>query len=122
LFPQEAEHFARVNYQTRMAFVATVKQGDQEIIVGVARYETLDSPKSGEAEAAIVIQDAYQHQGLGAVLAAQLAAYGRDHGVHAFVAEISADNEPILYFIRRSGLPVEKKMDGNTYIVRILLV
>ena len=109
----EAEKLADVDYQTRMAFVATRGPKGEEAVIGVARYARLGPEQPGEAEAAIVVEDRYQERGLGSILIDRLLAYARAHGVSTFVAEINAENDRILRFVRRSGLPAEKRwQDG----------
>jgi RimJ/RimL family protein N-acetyltransferase len=115
----EAERLANVDYQTRMAFVATRPAGRDESIVGVARYDVPSPTRPDEAEPAIVIEDAYQGRGLGAVLADRLLDYARRQGIGAFVAEINAENEHILDFIRRSGLPAQKKLEGGILQIQV---
>ena len=68
LTDEEAAHFCTVDTHNRMAFVATRFEGDEEIIVGVIRYEKLGATGLQSAEMAILIDDAYQHRGLGSIL------------------------------------------------------
>jgi RimJ/RimL family protein N-acetyltransferase len=115
----EAEQLADVDYQTRMAFVATRGQKGEEVVIGVARYALLGPERPGEAEAAIVIEDRYQDRGLGSILIDRLLAYARAHGVGVFVAEINAENERILHFVRRSGLPAEKRWQDGVWEIHV---
>lgn len=119
LTQREAERLANVDYQTRMAFVATLEEAGEEIIVAVARYDVIRPDRPEVAEAAIVVEDRYQGQGLGSILLDRLLAYARAHGVRTFVAEISAENERMMRFVQRSGLPVEKKLEDRVWEVQL---
>jgi len=116
---EEAQRLATVDYQTRVAFVATLEEAGEEIIVAVARYDVIRPDRPDVAEAAIVVEDRYQGQGLGSMLLDRLLAYARAHGVHTFMAEISAENKRMMRFIQRSGLPVEKKLEDRVWEVRL---
>ncbi len=110
---QEAERLANVDYQSWMALVAARTENGEEALVGVARYAATGPERPGEAEVAIVVEDKYQGLGLGTILMDRLLAYARAHGIRTFFAEINAENDRILHFIRRSGLPAEKRLrDG----------
>ena len=119
--PKEARRLASVDYHTRMAFVATHEKGGEETIVAVARYAAIGADKPGLAEAAIVAEDGYQGKGLGTLLAERLAAYARTHGIRAFLAEVSFENDRVMQFIRRTGLPVEKKLESGVWKIEVKL-
>ena len=115
----EAERLANVDYETRMAFVATCTEKDEEYLVGVARYAMLGPERPGEAEAAIVVEDRYQGRGLGSILIDRLLAYARAHDVCVFTAEINAENERMLHFVRRSGLPAERHWRDGVWEIHV---
>ncbi len=117
--PEEAREYATLDYRTRMAFVATQPEAGGECIVGVARYAVVSDQRPTEAEAAIVIEDRFQNRGLGTVLLDRLLRYARGHGIRAFVAEINAENERMLKFVRHSGLPTEKRLEGGVWEIRV---
>lgn len=116
----EAQRLASVDYQTRMALVA-VREDDLEQIIGVARYAVADSARPDAAEAAIVVEDAFQGRGLGTILVDRLVKYAQAHGIRAFLASVHHSNSEILRFIQRSGLPVEKRLDTGVWEIRIKL-
>jgi RimJ/RimL family protein N-acetyltransferase len=113
----QAERFARVDYQSQMALVATLGPD----IIGVARYAPSMDHEPGMAEAAVVVQDEYQSRGLGTLLLMRLSDYARQHGVKAFVASIHQSNERILHFIRKSGLRTESRIDAGLWQIRVYL-
>lgn len=117
----EAAHLAAVDYRAKMAFVATREENGEEQIIAVARYTLLDSPEDDVAEAAIVVEDRYQGRGLGTILADRLVAYARAQGIRAFLAEVSIENARMIEFIRRTGLPADKKREMGVWELRVKL-
>jgi RimJ/RimL family protein N-acetyltransferase len=106
---KDAQALANVDYHERMAFVATLQ--DTDAIIGVARYASFAPKEPHIAEAAIVVEDAYQGRGLGTELLQRLLPYALAHGIRAFQATIHYSNDPIMRFVRRSGLRFEVKTD-----------
>lgn len=116
---ERAEDLANVDYQTQMAFVATHGQGNEVKIIAVARYALLQRNEPDLAEAAIVVEDRHQGQGLGTLLLKRLAEYAREHGIRAFLATVHQANTRILRFIERSGLPVESNIDSGVWEILV---
>ena len=119
LTEEDAGRLATVDYRHTMAIVAVRKNGEDEAILGVARYAAVDPKSLDEAEVAIVVEDAYQGRGLGTLLMRRLIDYARRQGVAAFSAEITAGNERVMRFIRRSGLTTERSLDGGVWHIRV---
>ena len=108
----EVERFTHVDYCDRMAFIVL----DDELIVGVGRYERLGG--TSEAEAAFVVTDDHQHLGIGTLLLDCLADVGRDHGIDRFVAQTMSENKDMLGVFLGSGFPVETTSEGGTVTLR----
>jgi acetyltransferase len=116
---EQAQEYATVDYQKRMALVGAVQEDGEERLVVVARYALIEK-EPGAAEAAIVVRDDYQRRGLGTIAMERLARYARDHGVDYFYGTILMSNFKILHFIERSGLPFDRKMlEPGTWEVRV---
>jgi GNAT superfamily N-acetyltransferase len=89
-------HLVDVDHDLREAVVAVV--GGE--VVGVARYDR--SPTDlGTAEFAVVVEDAWQGMGLGRQLLTELTDLAAERGVRTLTAIVQADNEPMLWLIRR---------------------
>jgi acetyltransferase len=102
---EEARHLATVDYTSRMAFVAIIKENSHEIVVGVSRY-AMDDPDNPEiAESAVVVEDGYQGRGLGKVLLWRLVNYARSKGIQYLRGNLQIGNNRMLDLVRRSGLP-----------------
>jgi acetyltransferase len=113
------EHLATVDYRARMALVATCQKDGQELVIAEARYDTGWAGQPDLAEAAIVVEDLYQGQGLGTILAKRLVAYAYVQGIRAFIAIVNSGNAKMMRFIRRSGRSVECRLKWGVREVRI---
>lgn len=103
LTDDEADYFADVDHERREAFIAVLGK----TIIGVARYDRLIE-EPDVAEAAIVVQDAYQGRGHGTRLLGELMDRARRSGIHFFEIDRLSDNRAIAGLIGRSVLePVE---------------
>jgi RimJ/RimL family protein N-acetyltransferase len=118
---EQARQFATVDYQKRMALVATREQDGEEHIIAVARYAVDPAADPDLAEAAIVVEDKYQKRGLGTLLLTRLVAYAQAHGIRAFRATIRQDNAQIMRFIQRSRLPTESKLEAGAWDILVKL-
>jgi len=121
LLDKEAKYFTTLDYQNRMAFVAIKENGDDEEIVGVARYDVFIPTDAETAEAAFVIEDRFQSVGLGTELMTRLARYALENGVYYFVFTVHWSNQAMLKLLRKSGEVVERSQSGGVYDVRVQL-
>jgi RimJ/RimL family protein N-acetyltransferase len=122
--PAMIRRLVDVDYTDRLAIVAVV---DDEII-GVARYDRLAavvpsamSVDPGEAEAAVIVEDAWQGRGIATRLLWRLSAAGAARGLHTFTASVLAQNKPMLGLLRVIGSDVEVVPAGGEYEVRMRL-
>jgi acetyltransferase len=121
LSSQQADSLANVDYQERMALVAVLAQDGEEQIIAVARYSVISPDQPQIAEVGIVVEDAYQSQGLGTYLLKQLTDYARKQQILAFVGTVYHANQPILEFIQRSGLPTKRRFVSGYLEIEITL-
>jgi GNAT superfamily N-acetyltransferase len=110
-----AHRFTELDGQNDVAIVATT--GTRGRIIGVARYCRM-SPTS--AEVAFVIEDEYQHRGIGRRLMRRLRATALQNGITQFVAEVLPGNMPMLHLLHEVG-PAEVHLDQGVYEVRVEL-
>src|SRR5262249_45647735 len=85
--PNGADILANVDYDRRMAIVAT---DPEDALIGVARYAY--DERTDEAEIAIVIEDRWQGRGLGKRLLGELIGYAASRGIRRLRAYVLADN------------------------------
>ena len=82
--------------------VAIVAIGESGAFVGVTRMVRFATDRS-RAEMAIVVGDAHQQRGLGAILVDMLAEAARERGVDTFIAHALSDNVAIRRSLARLG-------------------
>jgi len=94
--PSEAglRRLVDLDHRDREALAAVV---DGEV-VGVARYVRGSEP--GLAEVAVVVEDAWQHRGIGGLLLKRLAARARRRGIYAFTATMLGENRAAARLLR----------------------
>lgn len=105
---------ADLDHDTRDAIVAVV---DDEV-AGVARYAAV---APGEAEVAVLIEDAWQGRGLGRRLLECVAALARVHGIHTLTATVLAENRPAIAMLRAVFPDGVWTPDGTEYGWRVTL-
>jgi GNAT superfamily N-acetyltransferase len=112
LSDKEVTGFTHVDYVDRLALIAL----DGDRLVAVARYER--PAASDEAEAAFVVADEYQHQGIGTLLLEQLAEAAWHRGIARFVAETLTENREMLGVFHDVGFPVTTASESGITTVR----
>lgn len=113
-----------VDYVDRLALVAVI---DDEV-VAVARYDRLaaTAPPAlrvdpGEAEAAVIVEDAWQKHGIATRLLWRLSAAAAARGVTTFTGTILASNRSMLGLLSVLGSGVEIELSGAEYLVKLRL-
>jgi acetyltransferase len=88
-------------------------------IVGVARLgRSHDKPDDPRAEAAIIVRDDYQDQGVGSGLLRELVKLAQRMKVKQMVANIEVDNQAALRLFRGLGLPTRSSTSlGETMMI-----
>lgn len=112
LTAREVERFTHVDYKDRLALVVLT----DDRLIAVGRYDR--DVASKEAEVAFVVGDDYQQQGVGTLLADELARAARVQGIRAFVADTLAENVAMLQMFYGTGFPVETHFEEGVVKVR----
>jgi GNAT superfamily N-acetyltransferase len=112
--PQMAEHLTHVDYEQRMAIVATTGTGIDEQIVAVVRYERAGPTV---AEIAFVVEDGWQRRGIATALLHRLAAYARRRGIAEFVALTMGENMRLRRLLWHCGFPMRSSYDDGVFEV-----
>lgn len=118
------QRLVNVDYIDRLALVA---EADDEI-VAVARYDRLAAvaPAAigvdpGDAEAAVIVEDAWQGRGIATRLLWRLSAAAVARGVTTFTASVLGDNRQMMGLLRVLGERVDIELQGGEYEVRLQL-
>jgi ribosomal protein S18 acetylase RimI-like enzyme len=113
---REMSFFLNVDFVKHVALVATVEEAGRAAIVGGGRYVVVEP---GRAEVAFVVVDQYHRQGIGALLLRHLAEIARAAALRELVAEVLAENTPMLRVFENSRLPMSTTSEGD--VVHVIL-
>jgi acetyltransferase len=91
-----------------MALVVERTSGGRREIIAVGRLTKLHGVN--EAEFAIIVSDAWQHQGLGAELLRRLVAIGRDEKLACISAEILPSNHAMRSLAKKVGFRIHSDL------------
>jgi predicted N-acetyltransferase YhbS len=116
LRPSLLQRLVNVDYHDRLALLALI---DDEV-VGVARYDRL--PGTRDAEAAVIVEDAWQGRGLGTRLLWRLVAAARERGIEAFTGYVLGENRRMMGLLTTLSEDVETVLEGGVYQFRMQLV
>jgi RimJ/RimL family protein N-acetyltransferase len=118
----ELARIEAMDFVREVMLVATVRAGDDEAVVGTARYVAHDSRDgSRSAEVAFTVEEDYQGQGLAGRLLAHLVAIARDCGITRFEAHVLPVNKPMLAVFAKSGLPMQRQREDEAVHVTLAL-
>ena len=113
-----AQAMVNLDYQERMAFVATLGDIGLERIIGVGRYAA-EKDDRGIVEVAYTVHEDYQGRGLGTLLQQYLERYAKRKGFVGAAGYLFQDNVPMLKtFARKGGYSGEILEDGILRVVR----
>ena len=70
-------------------------------------------PGRSEAEAAFMVDDDHQGEGIATLMLEHLAAIARSNGIDRFTAEVLADNRPMLAVFAKAGWPLQRRFDSG---------
>lgn len=91
---------------------------DSGTAVGIARF-VRDPKRPTVAEAAVLVVDDWQGNGLGKALCRLLADRAREVGVERFEATLLAENRPMMRILEALGPVREVSRDGPTLLVEV---
>lgn len=90
-------------------------------IVGLASYDRLaDDPDA--ADVAVVVDDAWQHHGVGTELMRALTRAAKHKGIERFTATMLADNRPVVDFVRHNAPAAQLHFDGTELAMELPLL
>jgi acyl-CoA synthetase (NDP forming)/GNAT superfamily N-acetyltransferase len=104
---KELDHFTAVDMVDRAALV--VESHDE--FIAWASYERW--PGRNEAEAAFMVADNRQGEGIATLLLEHLAAIAHSNGIERFTAEVLGDNRAMLAVFAKAGWPLQRRFDSG---------
>ena len=104
--------FTEFDPALQFALVATLGRGEDESIVGVARY-VQDPDDPSHAEFAALVEDAQQGRGVGTALVRHVAMHAYEAGVRTLSGDVLADNARMLRLINELGFEHKDQRDQS---------
>jgi ribosomal protein S18 acetylase RimI-like enzyme len=107
---KEIAYFLKIDFESHVALVALLDEDGRPVIAGGGGYIQV-SP--GRSEIAFVVVDAYQGQGLGAILLRHIANLGREAGLTELIAEVLPENTAMLKVFKKAGFKSGSRRDPH---------
>jgi acetate---CoA ligase (ADP-forming) len=118
LGPGLIEPVLEPDWVERGSLVGTLAEGDERI-VALGSYARLRDPEI--AEVAFAVADELQRRGVGTRLLEQLAGLAGEVGIRSFLAEVLAENRPMLRVFEDAGFEQTREFEGGNMEVRLRL-
>jgi GNAT superfamily N-acetyltransferase len=112
------QEYVNVDYSETLSIVGLVDDSEHERIIAEGRY--VRTRGSALADVAFVVDEAYQGRGIASYLMELLYQAARKRGVRGFTADILADNHSMLAVMNKLALPVQTRLSGEAYELKIL--
>jgi acetate---CoA ligase (ADP-forming) len=117
--PGLIEPVVEPDWVERGSLVGTLAEDGSERIVALGSYARLRDPEI--AEVAFAVADELQGRGVGTRLLEQLAGLAGDVGIRSFLAEVLAENRPMLRVFEDAGFELTREFEGGNMEVRLTL-
>jgi acyl-CoA hydrolase/GNAT superfamily N-acetyltransferase len=114
---ERLQEFVIIDYSREVTILATVKQEEKEIIVGLGQYAM--DPNTHHAEIAFVVRDDYQNQGIGSELLTYLTLLAKRQGLLGFTAEVLIENRPMLHLFEKMGFIMDRRTEEQVYELKM---
>jgi ribosomal protein S18 acetylase RimI-like enzyme len=105
----EVRRSCDVDYYDTFGLAATLGDGADERMVGVAHFYRL--PSKDGAELALAVEDAYQGVGVGSHLLDHLICIAREKRIRRFQAVVMSENQRVLSLLQKGGCRVNQDLE-----------
>lgn len=116
---KEKSFFMHIDFVNHVALVAEINEGARRAIIGGGRY-IVTAP--GEAEVAFVVVDAYQGQGIGALLTRHLVGLARMAGLKHLAADVLPENIAMRKVLDKFGFRAARSVDPQVVHLTLPLI
>ncbi len=111
--------FFDIDYHSRMGLGVYEEENGDEVLIGLGSYAL--NPSDRYAEVAFLVRDDRQGFGVGTLLLDRLIAITRNQGFAGLLAFVLTENSSMMSLFRKSGLPLDVRVDAGIYEVRMKL-
>jgi RimJ/RimL family protein N-acetyltransferase len=114
---ERLQEFVIIDYSREVGIVATVKQAEKEIIVGLGQYNLNNNTHT--AEVAFVVRDDFQNKGIGNELLSYLTLLAKKQGLLGFTAEVLVENRPMYHLFEKMGFFMDQRTEDQVYELKM---
>jgi RimJ/RimL family protein N-acetyltransferase len=114
---ERLQEFVIIDYSREVGIVATIKQAEKEIIIGLGQYNL--NYNTHTAEVAFVVRDDYQNKGVGSELLSYLTLLAKKQGLLGFTAEVLVENRPMYHLFEKMGFFMDKRTEDQVYELKM---
>lgn len=114
--PHLLDRFMDIDYDRRMAFVATIETDGREQFVGIARYGETD--RADTVELGITVTDRWQRSGIARLLVAELFRFARWRGIRHVEGIVLHDNLPMIELAKSLGFHVAHDYAQQVVVIK----
>ena len=114
---ERLQEFVIIDYSREVGIVATVKQAEKEIIVGLGQYNLNNNTHT--AEVAFVVRDDFQNKGIGNELLSYLTLLAKKQGLLGFTAEVLVENRPMYHLFEKMGFFMDQRTEDQVYDLKM---
>jgi len=116
---KEKAFFMHIDFVNHVALVVEIDEGTRRAIIGGGRY-IVTAP--GEAEVAFIVVDAYQGQGIGALLTRHLVGLAHAAGLKQLAADVLPENMPMRRVLDKFGFRAARSVDPQVMHLTLPLI
>ena len=107
------QQFVVIDYSKEMVVLGVIEKDGEEMIVGVSQYHIDETRHTGEA--AFVVRDNYQNQGIATQLLGYLTYLAKKAGLYGFTAEVLMENKSMLRVFKKMGFVIHRIAEAGVY-------
>ena len=109
-----AQQLVAVDYDNTLALVATVKEGERDVIIAVGRYSR--DAATNYADCAFIVRDDWQDKGVGRYLIERLIEVARGRGIVGFTADVLVENTRMMHVFHLCAPgPIQSRIEDGSY-------
>ena len=112
MFHSDIQEYVNVDYRHSLSLVGLPDDPDCDRIVAEARFDRL-SPRDDYAELSIMVDEAYQHCGVGPYLCQMLARFAKERHLKGFTADVLTENIKMHHVFKKMGWNIKSKRRGG---------
>ncbi len=114
---EKLQELLKIDYEADMSLVVLTKSTQDAEMIAIAHY--LREPRTNFAEAAFLVRDDWQGQGIGTELMSAMTTIAKQKGIAGFTADVLASNHGMLRVFHKCGYGVESRLSQGVYNLRI---